>query len=178
MPGSIATYQELLRTMLADSTTFRAWVGATTQAQAKSRIHMHELRPPEDRAEYTPDELNAMRPFAILAPGDDDPFDTFADAASTGEVYDWDERGSFDVVLEEAIPKELWKFPDVMKGRLFDTIDGLITDLRTMIGKAGYLNATRIRVRSVRATDELQDDPEPASDNVVMALIQFFYGEE
>lgn len=178
MPGSIAYYQGLLQTMLADSTTFRTWVGATTQAQAKSRIHMHELRPPEDRAEYTPDELNAMRPFAIISPGDDDPFETFADAASTGEVYDWNERGSFDVVLEQAIPEELWNFPDVMKGRLFNTIDGLIIDLRTMIGQSGYLDATRIRVVVVRATDELQDNPEPASENVVMALLQFFFGDE
>lgn len=174
----IAANMELCRTMLADSTTFRSWVGATTQAQAKSRIHMNELRPPEDRAEYTPEELHGMRPFIVLSPGDDDPFDTFADAATTDDLYDWDERGIIDAVLEVSIPQELWNYPATMKGRVYDTIDGIITDLRTMIGKAGYLDSKRIRVRAVRGTDELEEDPEPGSENVVMALMQFHYGDE
>lgn len=64
----ISTAKDLLRTMLANTTAFRAWDGASyTVEQAKARIYFDALPPPADGDQYTAAELVALRNCAIVA---------------------------------------------------------------------------------------------------------------
>jgi len=64
--GSISKAVDNLRVTLADSTTFRTWVGAVDQATALVKINYESLPPPADKNEHTLAELTAYRPYALL----------------------------------------------------------------------------------------------------------------
>lgn len=66
--GSISIVQELLRTTLAASPTFRAWVGAPSADDAALRIY-HDALPEFDRSEGADPvlkQLQDLRPYAIV----------------------------------------------------------------------------------------------------------------
>lgn len=65
--GPISVPLAAVEDLLAASTAFQGWVGAANATAAKSRIHVIGLpSPAANRPSYTADELNAMRPFAVL----------------------------------------------------------------------------------------------------------------
>lgn len=65
--GAIASSCEALRRLLATCPGWQAWCVAETEDEARTRIGIGGAKRPADRAAgYTPDELKAMFPLAII----------------------------------------------------------------------------------------------------------------
>ena len=63
-PLSLA--MDSLRTLISESATFRTWVNKATPALAKADIHLVGLPDPAKSSGYELDEIQDLRPFALL----------------------------------------------------------------------------------------------------------------
>jgi hypothetical protein len=103
--GQIQAAQDLLATTLADSATFRTFAnGAATRAAALARIH-HDYIPDKENGvdAYTPEELSAIRPCALIFTVPDAGYHYDRDAAGTNN---WAARGELVCVLTRDHPVE------------------------------------------------------------------------
>lgn len=71
-PGTwcLTQIEDAFLTALSECTAFQTWVLAANATEAKSRIHIDEVEPPENRI-YTSDELEASIPLVIIEPDED-----------------------------------------------------------------------------------------------------------
>ncbi len=133
--GSYALTCDAVRNMVADSETFRALPASKllTHADAKARTYWEALPPPADVKEYTPAELTAYRPFAVVeAAGEDGPtWTAVADGcwAYNGVISVYIERTCADVTARNvptADAMEEWR----------NLVSQIIDDLRELAGES------------------------------------------
>lgn len=152
--GPISLAEDILKTTLADCDEFRSWVRASTQQQALDKIHMDALPPPESEGEFTVDELQRYRPYAVIFMAEEDGFSTVHDAVSAG--FDYADSGSMTVELVEDIPDQIITNPAEIGRRFKNMLGNLITELKAKAGTAGYLAIQSIQVAGIyRASPEV-----------------------
>lgn len=132
--GSLSLSKENLRITLADCATFRTWVGATTAAQALNRIHHEGLPPRTSGEEYTIEELNALRPYALLST---ESFGSRHEAASTS--FDYRDSGTIRCRLVQEVPQEIADDHGEIGRRFDNVVGGIMDDLAALSGQGGYL---------------------------------------
>lgn len=123
--GQIQAAQDLLATTLADSATFRTFANAAgTRAAALTRIH-HDYIPDRTNGAdaYTPEELAAIRPCALIFTVPDAGYHYERDAAGTNN---WAARGELVVVL--------------MRDHPTTTVDGLVVAVESSTADVAMRN--------------------------------------
>jgi hypothetical protein len=162
---SLSLAQEHLRLMVADSTAFRAWAAAASQAAALARIH-HDVLPAGAGTEHTLAELQAARPFAIVWTDPEGGYEF--SLASFDDGFSYRDAGRIWLLLEQDVPAADADDPAELHIKLRNLMGALIKDLCGMAGKAGYLNLTKgIVFGPTRGDDE---DIPGQGDYMQMAL--------
>lgn len=136
----IQDVQALLATTLADCPVFRTFVGAADAAAALLRIH-HDAFPPSDSGadRYTADELEDIRPCAVLFTPDNQGFVTEKDA--TGDY--WRPRGTLYCWLYRTAPSGTLSAVAVS---FRETVGALLDELQSRSTLASFLATTKIVV--------------------------------
>ncbi len=140
--GNLARARENAGLTLADTAAFRALVGATSQGQALKRIHHCGLPRPADRQSYTVEELEALRPFAILFTNPEAGYTKSADAIT--ESFDYADSGRILIDLEVDVPAEIAPDDGEVMSRAENVIGQILDDLAGLCGKDGYLAAVTL----------------------------------
>ncbi len=147
----MATAKANLKATLADAAAFRTWVGASDHAGADAHIYSNRLPAPADTdtGVYTQAELTALRPFAIVMPTEQDPYQLTGIAIS--DATDFAETGKLRILLEQnaAEDPETWE----------TTVDGIITGIKGLAGKAGYLDIANLRIVALYLKAAADDIP-------------------
>lgn len=157
--------QDILETTLANSATFRTFVGAANVAEARQRIH-HDYIPDREGEAYTPEELSAIRPCALIYTLPSGGFTTQRDASGTNN---WATSGRLVCVLMRDTP-ESGSNSDVDVG--FRTIAGnIMSDIINLSEDAAdsFLAATRIVADGPFRTEE--SDLDELGDRQAFELI-------
>jgi hypothetical protein len=139
--GSAGKAMAYLKAMLAAGAVWRSWTGAGSAAAAATRVYIEALPLPVDRAEYTPDELERLRPFALIWP---DPSQAFR-AVPVGVARTID-GGTMMLTIEDGIETGLIDQFEEAITQFRNRIEGVIADLITAGAghTAGYLVDPRI----------------------------------
>lgn len=143
--GPISNVEQLAATTLANCKEFQTLTGSADADEAAESIYFDALPPPADSDEHTLAELQAYRPFAILATDDGDGFRWRHDGSGPS---DWVYRtgGSLLVQLEKDIATgdlddaqeymRLWKNT---LGKIVQSLDDNNPGLLELAGQSGYL---------------------------------------
>lgn len=133
--GSISLAVDHLMVMLADSATFRTWVGAANQPAALARIYYEALPPPANRNEYTLAEAVALRPFAQIWSAPHAGFTKRPDAAGAKSA----ESGSLSIQFEQTVDSSITTDAAEISRRLANTIGKIMDEMDAVREVAGYL---------------------------------------
>lgn len=171
--SGISLAEQHLANMLADAPAFRALAsGVTTAEQAHARmIHYDALPPPEgDQAVHTPDELNKLRPFAILFTAEQNGYRRRRTA--TGCFV---ESGQIVLHLECNIPAALASDRSEALRRFKNSLGAILDDLEPLTEQAGYLaaNAFDVQMLALEAEDAI-----PMNGDNVFAIVTIPWGAE
>ena len=149
----------IARNQLRDCYWWRNLVSEVTpwnQAQAEARIYFDELPPPVSD-DYTPAELTALRPFALL----------WLDTASGLQLMSessgnccWIPSGTAIAQIEIPVPPNLAATPNALAldlhskiGRIIRTADPTKPGLCDLAGVPGYLPVKQVIYRGYIRTD-------------------------
>lgn len=124
--GGIALAEEHARITLADCARFRSWaLQAPDREAALARIYPKGLpKPPNDQQDYSADQYQALRPFAIILTARQGGFSKGRVATGT-----YPEAGKLAIVLEENIPADLADDPARVERRFENTVGVIIDEL-------------------------------------------------
>ena len=159
--GPLAYPKDLLRTSLAACTAFQQWDGhAWTSTEAAARIYFDALPPPQ-AAEYTREELESLRPFAIISR---DERGMRWEAESVGGLgRSYRTSGRLVVTLERNFPSVSGETdPHAAADRQFENMVGALIvsndvnspGLLELSGTAGYL-----LIRAIEEAGPFRVDP-------------------
>jgi len=140
--GPISLAQERLRVMLADCTTFRALVGATTQEQALSRLFHDALPPPARGVEHTLDELRSYRPFGLVSTYPQDGHTLVRDTADRNAGAE--EAGRLVIEIEWDVPETIANDPAEAGLRFNNAVGQIKQELFALAGVHPYLAISEI----------------------------------
>ncbi|MFZ5785121.1 MAG: hypothetical protein ACOY3Y_01655 [Acidobacteriota bacterium] len=143
--GSLSLAQEHLRVMLADAPVFRAWCAAADQAEALAHVYHEGLPAPPDGVEYSRDELESLRPYAVVFTAERAGFELLL--SGIGETWDYNASGRLILRLRENCPEGFGDEPTSEAGlRWKNTLGGIMQDLAELSGGEGYLHVQRVRL--------------------------------
>ena len=165
-----------LRAALADSATFRTWVGAggaNVQAQALARIHYTDLPEPDDGGEHTLEQLQKLRPYCIVW-SDDDGYSAEATAGGARPYYT--DAGSVVAQFVQDVPDELAAASQEILVRFCNTIGAIIDELKVLAGSAGYLAWHRVSKSKEPARSHPSEHA--AIGDIVFCELVFEWGSE
>ena len=171
--GPISLAQGHLHTMLADSATFRTWVGAANQAEALDDIYRVSLPPPDAGGVYTVEELQGYRPFALVWTAPAQGYALTADAMSPG--IELRESGSLIIRFEQDVPAELSgenDDPAEIDLRFMNTIGQIFADLNALSrsATAGYLTITDLDL--VISCERTHEDHVEAEGDAILSVVE------
>lgn len=139
--GALSLAQKYAADSLAACAEWQSWVGAANATQAASRIYQDALPPPRFGNDYTRDELESYRPFALITTDLDGGF------RSQGIAYGTtDDAGVIIIAIEDDIPEAIADHPAEIALRVRNHIGTLISQLMALSGSAGYLAIESIDV--------------------------------
>lgn len=137
--GSVMLAAEHLRTTLADVGDFRTWARVTDRSGALQRIHRVGLPAPQKPHEqYSLEELQALRPVAIVYTAPTDGF-TFEQAATSAERFEFDESGNLVIELEQNVPPEIAHDLAEVDAQFLNSVGLIMRGLCDLFGGDGYL---------------------------------------
>jgi len=168
--GSVSLAVDHLRVMLADSATFRTWVGAANQAAALARIYYEALPPPANRNEYTLAEALALRPFAQIWSAPHAGFTMRPDAVGARSA----ESGSLSIQFEQTVDSLITDDAAEISRRFANVIGKIMDDLDAVREVAGYLSFTALAFSGVGRGDM---DKRSAQGDFVVATIDMEWGQ-
>lgn len=146
--GCISIAEEALRTMLADSATFRTLVGAANQAQALDDIYTDGLPEPADGEALTLAELEGYRPYSVIFTAEENGVNRELEAG--GDALWYDQTGQIRLRLEQDCPTGLDDQPSSWSNQQWRiTIGNITRELRDLAAKpneADYLAIRQITV--------------------------------
>jgi hypothetical protein len=123
--GPVTLAEECFAHLLADSPAFRAWVGATTQAQALAHVHNDSLPPPDSPdGAFSLAQLRRLRPYAILGTEDSDGYGRDRVASST-----YADHGALWVMLIQEVPGDLAADVKAAERAWKNTIGAILVEL-------------------------------------------------
>ncbi len=156
--GSRSLVVKSLRTSLAASATFRAWVGASgasANTQALARTHHSVFPSAADREEYTLDELKKLRPCAIVWT------ESYTAASKNDELNE----GVLGVLLFQDVEQDTEDNPTEVSIRLDNVIGGILADMRALTDTAGFLSFDKATSDAWNRSDK---DEVPGGGDVLM----------
>jgi hypothetical protein len=178
--GHIATAKDLLRTTLATCTAFRTIDGVSyTVDQLKARIYLDALPPPGSSSpEYTLAELQALRPFALIAAA---PHGALRlRHVTAGTVRRFHPNGTLVVAIERNVPAVDAADPGQVDrdwentiGLIMSSLDSALPGLAELSGQAGYLTISGLEVLDLYRGDQ---DDKPARGDYQVCLLQIEWG--
>ena len=132
--GVMSEAIEYARITLAECDAWRAWVGASTQAQALSRIFHLELPPPKDGNAYTKDELQRLHPYALVwqDPETGCSLNAIAQGARTAS-------GVVHVKLVDGVDEDLSDKTPELVVRMANRVGAIMGEILDLAEQAGYL---------------------------------------
>ncbi|MFQ5414661.1 MAG: hypothetical protein ACE5E6_09410 [Phycisphaerae bacterium] len=136
--GAISLAQNYLRVTLADSATFRTWVGATDRSGALLHIHDDALPAPR-RGEYTLTELRSLRPYVLVSTIG---LTWTRDAVS--DAFEFRGSGRLPVRFVQDVDPAITLDEAEMSRTFQNTIGQIIDDIVALAGQPGYLAIERV----------------------------------
>lgn len=118
-----------LRLMVADSATFRTWVGAADQAEALARLYLNK-------------ETAPIKPFGVTA------WDSNwgREATSGGARNYFEQAGDLMLMFEDDVAAGLSEADAYYT--FTNTVGAILAEMEALAGTAGYLNITSITVEN------------------------------
>jgi hypothetical protein len=135
--GCIRLPAQTLRTTLAACDAFQSFVDAADADAALLRIHEDGVLPPDDMKEFRVEELNALRPYAIIWT-ETIRFD--ADAFGVGNEFGG--SGSMLIHLAENAPDGVTQASIEVTHQMTNDLGDIMDDLMDLAGTPGYLDIT------------------------------------
>lgn len=176
--GPIATVEERLATSLATCHYFRELVDAVDVSEALESIHYDVLEPPENKETYTTEELDDLRPFAVISTEPEAGCVFGHDATSSS--FRFSQSGVLWLHLEKAIdvddlgnPAEYLRKWKNELGQIIKSGDGNQPGLLELAGVASYLAIRRVHLLGPFVGDE---NDEPGKGNYVWASLRIEWG--
>lgn len=130
--GTLGLAKLHLRQAIADSATFRTWVGATSQAQALERIYYDKVPDPADGEEHTLEEGKALRPCVIV-------WHVTSDSPSVASNGSTNTAQTLQAHFEWQVPDEIRDDSSEVAIRLDNTIDAIRAEMRQAKDQNGHL---------------------------------------
>ncbi len=167
--GGIALAEENLRLHLANCPRFRSWANAGTVQQAINRIHIDALpSPADDKANYSKEEMLALRPFALLATI---PKEGYSRVRVATETYI--EIGELGIALEQNVPDDLAQAHANVERIFKNHLGVIINELLGLAYQGGFLAIDAITLHG-----PFRADPEvvQGEGDFQFAALQIKYG--
>jgi hypothetical protein len=145
--GPISVAQDTLGTTLAHAAAFQAWVEAEDADEAAERIYHFTLPDPRSEdGEYTREELEAYRPYAVLFTAAREGFRYDLDAVGESG-FEFKGSGRLEIRLVQNAPFGVTE-PNAEADRRFkNAVGDIIADLCGLAGNGGYLAFSSIRLQ-------------------------------
>jgi len=144
--GALTTVEETARHTLADCEAWReltATVG--NERSSLARIHTDALPPPPDEAEaYNREQVEGLRPYALLWLAADGGFRRHIVAKDTRNRFS--DSGEVRVKICATVPSELAGDPAEADRQFKNSIGTIINQLCDLAGQAGYLDFTELEL--------------------------------
>jgi len=139
--GSLSLARSYLRNTIADCDTFRTWIGATTQEQARRRIFYDSLPAADRGLTLTRAELEAYRPHVLL-------FNVgyASERDSAGANFGADEGGAIVARFEQDVPAEIADNPAEITLRFENTVGQILDEIHDKSMTGGYLLVVRLTI--------------------------------
>jgi len=138
-----------LREMLADSPAFQAFVNAANAAEARERIHYSAL-PAQYGETYTVEELNELRPFAMIGIPSEESYEMTTIAG--GGPFNWTDEGQIILYLEWDVADAFQRDRAAADVDAMNTIGAILSEIQDRSGLAGFLCIDRIRLSAIFRT--------------------------
>lgn len=150
---SIQDIQNLLATTLAACDVFQEFVGAANSTEALERIY-HDAFPKPNGDKYTLEELEAIRPCALIFTPDAQGYITEYDSSLAG----WRARGIVYCVLYRTVPTSIQNEPGEVATTFRVIMSNLINELKDKADaiSGGMLAARRMMANGPFRADETQ----------------------
>lgn len=158
--GSLSLTLDRLCDTIAKAAAFRTWIGASgsdadQNTQAKGRVFFDELPPPDTGGEYTREQLEALRPFALIRFGN-----YHSESDSTGDASSFATRsGSCMLRFVEDVPDAIHNNIPEIGRRIRNAVGQVLDDMEALREIAGYLTITSIDIPEdfqISPEDELE----------------------
>lgn len=134
--GGITLAEEHLRLTVADCARFRTWaLNAPDQAAALSRIYIDGIPDhPIDQDAYTLEQMQALRPFAIVTTANQNGFSKGRIATET-----YAELGRLAVAFEENVPANVARDVAALERTFKNTLGVILNEMLALAYQPGYL---------------------------------------
>ena len=164
---SMGLAQHYLANMIADSPSFRTWVGAADQAEALARIY-HDALPPvlTDLA-----SLQALRPFALVWTDPQKGFNR--STVGEGATRSYNSDGVIAVYFEDNVDTLIQDDPTEIGVRLKNNVESVQSDLDGFNGVAGYLAYNEIR--KIEGPSRAEEDERPTQGDFMFLVWQVIW---
>lgn len=149
--GSIMLAQEAARRTLAACASWQAAVGTDNAETAINRIYHDALPPAASGEEYTREELEGLRPFALVWTDSEGGFTKPAIGAGTGRAFG--ERGRIVIRIEAGIPEEIAHNPAKIEIRFKNLIGCILDELGDLARRENFLD-----IESMTLTGPMRSD--------------------
>ncbi|MCA8972862.1 MAG: hypothetical protein KDC95_23965, partial [Planctomycetes bacterium] len=126
---------------IAQSAQFQTWVGAANTTEAKAHIHVEFLPPPADRDHYTPQEVAALVPFALIVDAADQAITFDRACQDVGQFYFTSGRKL--VMFCARVNAEADTYPEAIR-KLKNVVGKIILEMNDLAGNddtADYIRA-------------------------------------
>ncbi|MEM9588513.1 MAG: hypothetical protein AAGA03_14610 [Planctomycetota bacterium] len=155
--GVIQCVQDSLRELIADCHAWQNWQGNTwTREQALAHLYHDALPPPPPKQEaYTIQQLEKLRPFAIISTQAFDGYQVDIDAE-----FDFRASGSLHLCIEQDRPADLDKDPAEVDRQAKENIGKLIYSDDPATPGIVNLAQNRMRLTRISVSGPLLPDPE------------------
>lgn len=142
--GGISIATSALRGMVADSPSFRAWVGVlgtapelTLHGQALDRVHLETIGVAPNREQtWTPELLDTIRPYALVGISQARPYELTLQGGASGGGPTFADAGSLYLNLVATIhPNEIGQ-PETAFTSFANTVSAILDDVAALSGSA------------------------------------------
>ena len=146
--ATVPVEQEYLKDTLKDAAAFQTWTGAADADTAAERIYLFMLPEPEldsdidvERLdEYPREQLEALRPFALIFVPEDERERT--ELVAVGSSFEFSHGGRLHVRFEQNAPDGIDDLNRESHQAFYEAIRDVLADMDDLAGTPGYLAYT------------------------------------
>jgi hypothetical protein len=143
--GSQTMAEDNLIAALAASVSFIAWTGSADEEEAAGHVYVDDLDQPEqDKEEYDDGEYLERLPFVVLE------MDSLAGTVvGMGSSFDFAHGGRMTAHFIGPVDEGTANSPSLCGRKFKNAILGILSDLESVAGTAGYLAFTSYQIAKV-----------------------------